>query len=313
MKIDHYQRGTPAPDFENFSAHGADEHLVLEDGSARCSVWWNEVPAMQGERPGCIGHFSAANEEAGLLVLQNALAVLKNHSCTRAVGPMNGNTWRSYRLVTDPGTEPPFFMEPENPAFWPGIFEAAGFSPLAQYSSSMVRDLARRDPRCPRALERLTGHGVEIRNLQNFEEDLRKIYEVSVVGFTKNFLYTPLPEEAFLEQYLPYCEKIRPEFVYLAEQEGKPVGYLFAIPDYAEALRGEPIKTLIGKTLAILPGRAFAGLGVVLVEMLHRRALQAGYSQVIHALQNEENPVRNLSGAFGDVMRKYTLFSRTLR
>jgi len=312
MKIHHFPRGTQVPDFENFTAHAADEHLVLENAKARCSLWWKEVPQVPGQRLGCIGHFAASDTESGTGILHAAMDVLKIHSCTMAVGPMNGNTWRSYRLVTDPGTEPPYFMEPENPAFWPDIFLSSGFSCLAEYSSSMVRDLTRSDPRFPRALERLTQQGIHIRNLENFEEDLRKIYEVSVIGFTKNFLYTPLPEEAFLAQYLPYREKIRPEFVFLAEQGGKPVGYLFAIPNYAEALRGERIETLIGKTLAILPGRAFAGLGVVLVEMLHRRARQAGYSQVIHALQNEANQVRNLSSAFGDIIRKYSLFSRLL-
>jgi GNAT superfamily N-acetyltransferase len=312
MKILYFPRDTPVPDFENFTAHAADEHLALENAEARCSLWWKEVPEVSGQRLGCIGHFSASDTESGTVILHAAMDVLKTHSCTMAVGPMNGNTWRSYRLVTDPGTEPPFFMEPENPAFWPDIFLASGFSSLAEYSSSMVRDLDRSDSRFSRALERLTQQGIHIRNLENFEEDLRKIYEVSVIGFTKNFLYTPLPEKAFLAQYLPYREKIRPEFVFLAEQGGKPVGYLFAIPDYAEALRGERMETLIGKTLAILPGRPFAGLGVVLVELLHRRARDAGYSQVIHALQNESNQVRNLSSAFGDIIRKYSLFSRTL-
>lgn len=312
MKIQHFPRGTPVPNFENFCNHEADEHLALESAQARCSLWWNEVPQVPGQRLGCIGHFAASNTEAGTIILNAALDTLKARSCTLAVGPMDGNTWRSYRLVTDPGTEPPFFMEPENPSFWPAIFLAAGFSCVAEYSSSMVRDLTRPDSRFPRTLERLTRHGIHIRNLENFEEDLRKIYEVSVVGFTKNFLYTPLPEDAFVAQYLPFQAKIHPGFVFLAEQGGRPVGYLFAIPDYAEALRGEPIKTLVGKTLAILPGRAFAGLGVVLVEMLHRRARKAGYSQVIHALQNESNSVRNLSSAFGPVIRKYSLFSRAI-
>lgn len=313
MKIQHIPRGEAVPGFENFSAHEADEHLVLEGGRARCSLWWNQVPTLDSERIGCVGHFSAEDPEAGLAVLNAATDILQRRGCTVAVGPMNGNTWRAYRLVTDCGTEPPFFMEPENPHFWPGVFEAAGFASLANYTSSMVRNLDREDPRFSRTLDRLTSHGIHIRNLENFEEDLRKIYEVSIVGFTRNFLYTPLSEAAFLAQYLPYREKILSPFVFLAEQDGKPVGYLFAIPDYAEALRGLPIKTLVGKTLAILPGRMFAGLGVVLVEMLHKRAKAAGFAQVVHALQNETNQVRNLSDAFGEVIRKYTLFSRSLK
>ena len=38
----------------------------------------------------------------------------------RAVGPLDGSTWRRYRLVTERGVEPPFFMEPDNPDDWPG-------------------------------------------------------------------------------------------------------------------------------------------------------------------------------------------------
>jgi predicted N-acetyltransferase YhbS len=112
---------------------------------------------------------------------------------------------------------------------------------------------------------------------------------------------------------MPYKEKIRPELVFLAECEGEPVGYLFAIPDYAEALRGEPVGTVIGKTLAVLPGRRFGGLGAVLTDLLHEQALAMGFSRVIHALQHEENDrVRNMSGFFGDVMRRYVLYSRRL-
>ncbi len=146
-----------------------------------------------------------------------------------------------------------------------------------------------------------------------FEADLQSIYEVSVESFTSNYLYTPLPESAFMEQYLPYRDKIRPELVLLAEWAGGPVGYLFAIPDYAEAMRGEPIQTVVGKTLAVRPGRRFGGLGLVLVERLHEQTQELGFSRVIHALQHEQNGrVRKLSGFFGNVMRRYALYSRRL-
>ena len=37
-------------------------------------------------------------------VLQRALAQLRVPRCTLAVGPMDGNTWRPYRFVVEPGT-----------------------------------------------------------------------------------------------------------------------------------------------------------------------------------------------------------------
>lgn len=295
-------------------SHQVDEHLSDESGKNHCSLWWSVVPGIPGERPGVIGHFAATSLEEALPLLASALARLRAAGCTIALGPMDGNTWRRYRVLTERGEEPPFFMEPDNPDWWSDAFLLSGFSSLATYTSSLVDDLSRRDPRAERARLRLEGEGIQIRNLDpdRFEDDLRRIYAVSVISFTGNFLYTPVPESAFIAQYLPYRDKIRPEFVYLAEDRGEPVGYLFAIPDYAEAQRGLPMRTLIGKTLASVPGRRYGGLGVVLTDLLHQRAQSMGFSRVIHALQYEGNSVRNMSEFFGRVMRRYTLFSRRL-
>ena len=316
MKFLRYFPGDEIPGFDArlIAAHSADEHLAAEDGSARCTLWWGAVPSLEGERLGVVGHFSAESPAAAAGLLAEAAITLRGRGCTMAVGPMDGNTWRRYRALCERGSEPSFFMEPDNPDWWPGAFEAAGFSPLALYSSSIVVDLAKRDPRADRARERLAQDGIRIRNLdpKNFEGDLRRIYSVSVESFTRNYLYTELPESAFLAQYLPYKEKIRPELIFLAERDGVPVGYLFAMPDYAEAARGERVRTVIGKTLAILPGRSCAGLGVVLTEALHRRAGELGFARLIHALQYEGNGVRNLTGFYGRPMRRYALYSMRL-
>lgn len=316
MNLLRFVPGDSIPGFDAtvLSAQKADEHLCTDDGLARCSLWWTVVPFLEKEKLGVIGHFQAGSPEGGRFVLEQAAGRLRQEGCTLAVGPMDGNTWRRYRLLTERGKEPAFFMEPDNPDFWPAIFEAAQFSALATYSSSLVSDLSRRDPRAERTSERLHREGIGIRNLDpaDFEEDLRRIYQVSVVSFTGNYLYTEISEDAFLAQYLPYRDKIRPELVLLAEFEGQPAGYLFAIPDFAEALRGEPIRTVIGKTLAVLPGRRYGGLGVVLTGMLHERAQALGYARLIHALQHEANRVRNMSEFFGEVMRRYALYSRRL-
>ena len=296
MRLLRFPPGDEIPGFDSslLRAQKANEHLSTNQGDARCSLWWDVVPKLEGERLGVVGHFQADSPEAASFVLEQAAGRLRENGCTLAVGPMDGNTWRRYRVLTERGNEPVFFMEPDNPDFW-----------------SLVTDLSRCDPRVDRTLERLLREGVRIRNLEldRFEEDLRRIYQVSVISFTGNYLYTELPEGAFLGQYLPYKDKIVPELVLLAEHEGRPVGYLFAIPDYAAALRDQPIRTVIGKTLAVLPGRHYGGLGAVLAGALHKRSRILGYSRLIHALQHEANRSRNLSKFFGEVMRRYALYS----
>ena len=100
---------------------GADAHLRHEaaDGTAEALLWWTHVPALPGEKLGVIGGFNATSASATSAVLAEAGERLRAQGCTLAVGPMDGNTWRRYRFVTEPGTEPPFLLEPTNPATWP--------------------------------------------------------------------------------------------------------------------------------------------------------------------------------------------------
>ncbi|MGA2217534.1 MAG: hypothetical protein ABSG51_05580, partial [Terracidiphilus sp.] len=239
---------------------------------------------------------------------------LRRQGCTVAVGPMDGNTWRQYRLVTEPGAEPPFFLEPANPPEWPLQFERAGFKPLAEYFSALNTNLAFEDERIARHAARLAEHGVTIRTAEgeNLNEQLGRIYAVSRIAFTQNLLYTELPENAFRAQYAKILPFAQPELVLLAEQGTELAGYLFAIPDLARAARGEPVDTFLIKTVAILPNKELRGLGRVLVARAQQQGLRLGFHRCIHALMHESNISRNISGHYAATMRRYTLYSREI-
>lgn len=309
----------PSPQLAAFDAaliarHRADEHLVaVENGEvvARASLWWKETPSMEGAHVGAVGHYSDTGGEAAKVLLDAACGRLRTEGCRIAVGPMDGNTWRRYRFITERGSEPPFLMEPDNADECPARWQTAGFVPLAEYFSALNEDLSYEDAQVTRAGERLMRAGVTVRALDaaRFEEELRRIYEVSVAAFPENFLYTPLPEAEFVAQYAAVRERVRPELVLLAEHEGRAVGYVFAIQDW---LRGVGTDTVIVKTVAVQPGRAFAGLGTWLVALAQIAARELGYRRAIHALMHESNNSRNLSARYAKPFRRYTLYSRTL-
>lgn len=115
-----------------------------------------------------------------------------------------------------------------------------------------------------------------------------------------------------MAQYRCLLPLVRPELILLAEREGKAVGFLFAAPDLLQAQRGAPIDTLILKTVAVLPGRAYAGLGILLAERCHAKARDLGYRRVVHALMHDANRSRNVSAHYATPIRGYTLFSRQL-
>jgi predicted N-acetyltransferase YhbS len=307
----------PAFAIEQSVKHGCDAHLVvMRDGVtvARTSVWWNRTPAMSGERPGIVGHFAALDAAAAKEVLDPACSELKRHGCSICVGPMDGNTWRRSRLLTERGAEPTFFLEPDNPDEWPGFFSAANFAPLATYFSAMNDDLTVEDPRIARATERLAASGVQLRPLkpETFVDELRRIYAVSRTAFQDNFLYSPVEEGEFLAQYEPIRAHVVPELVILAEHEEQPVGFVFSIPDLAQAKRGQRVDTVILKTVAVMPGRRSAGLGNVLVSRCQQAARSLGFRRVIHALMHESNNSLNLSGRYAKPFRRYVLYARKL-
>ncbi len=292
--------------------HRPDAHFVCVEGGelrARCSVWRTDAPPLAGETLGAVGHFAAADEASARAVLDAAAAALREAGCTLAVGPMDGNTWRSYRLVTDFGAEPPFLLEPWNPPEWPRWFEAAGFAVLAGYHSLLFADLARDPP--PKPLPA----GARLRPLDasRFDDELKLIFRLSVEGFARNYLYTPLAEADFLSQYLPFRERIVPEVNLIAEVAGEPAGFIFCYPDLLEAQRlGAAPRTLVLKSLAVLPQMQGHGLGGLLVAHARAAGRALGYTRAIHALMLDENISTKIGRASGQVMRRYTLFARRL-
>ena len=182
--------GLPAFDPGDLLRHAPDAHWVLLDETeriaGRCSLWWRHPLRHAGHRLGLIGHYAADGAQAGRQLLACACEQLAAGGCTLAVGPMDGNTWRSYRFITAGNAEPPFFLEPANPPEWPRQFVEYGFKPLARYASALDDRLDQEDDaQARRAALRMTGLGVTLNPLEpaHLEEELKAIYRVAAAGF----------------------------------------------------------------------------------------------------------------------------------
>ena len=303
-----------------FEVERADVHLVVvEDHAgpvAYCSLWWSHVPKVPNQRIGAIGHYRAGNEGAAQLLLAAACDRLRRVGCTLAIGPMNGNTWRRYRFVTDAGDEPAFFLEPYNPPQWPQHFVSAGFGLLTTYFSALNTDLSQKVRRLTRAEKRLRLLGVALRPLKPGELDvyLPRFHRLCCEAFRNNFLYSELSQDNFIRQYAGILPLLRPDLVLIAEQNTDLVGFILAAPDHLRAARGLPADTFIIKTVAIRPRRELGGLGALLVGEAQRIGRQIGFRRCIHALMHERNRLAlNISDASAKPMRRYALFAKDLQ
>jgi len=300
-----------SPQFDMMRADSSDK--ILLGKNAHCSLWWNSTP--KTEKPnGLIGHFYAETAEDAAEVLKQAEALLLQQGCQKAIGPMNGNTWKPYRFVSWSDDSPPFFMEPQNPIEWPAYWQDAGFSPFYEYISSVTDKLEMSDPRLPRTKERLQKNGIKWRSIERycFEEDLRKVFKLSLETFSNNILYTPISEAIFLKQYLPYADKVDTDLTMIATDENDDCcGFVFAIPDYQQLKRDEKLSRIIVKTLAVSGKRRSVGLGSVLVEKVQKKAAEKGFTESIHALMYSQNASANI-GKFSRTMRRYTIYHKNL-
>ena len=290
--------------------------LLHEDGRllARGSCWWRGTPVHEGMSSGVIGHYAAADAEAGRTLLERACELIAAAGAAVAIGPMDGNTWRRYRFIVERGDEPVFLLEPDNPDEWPAHWTNAGFSPLATYTSAVNDDLSVEDPRTDERLARLEGEGVRIRTIDAARIDLElpRIHALSLRAFANNLLYTPLGAPEFAAQYHAVLPLVRPELVLLAERGDDLIGFMFAIPDALQARRGQPVDTVILKTIAVDPSAAGSGLGSAMLDLAQRTARRLGFTRAIHALIHETNTSKRISDRYARTIRRYALYSRVL-
>lgn len=287
---------------------------------ARASLWLaHDLVAAPG-RSGLVGHYEALDAEAGVELLRGSLAELARRGALRVLGPMNGSTWRRYRLelpreAGDPDVRPDgFASEPRNPARYNDDFLAAGLRVVARYESRYEPEPALDPHAHERARERAASRGLRLHALDpsRFDETLRAMHALSVGAFAGNFYYAPLPLEEFLALYAPFRERAVPELVRLATgADGRLAGYLFGFADPLSAEDGRPTRTVC-KTVAVAPHARGAGLGALLLDDFRAASLAYGAHGILHALMHVENPSMRMSARHHSVLfKRYAFYGWT--
>ncbi len=213
----------------------------------------------------------------------------------KLVGPMEGSTWQNYRFtVTE---EMPFFTEMCHKNYYPTQFKASGFDVLKTYSSTLNSAIQLDEDRLEQFKDRVKAQNLVIRNIDliNFEAELIKIANFSNNAFKSNYLFSEFTADSFISKYLPIKEYVKTELFYIVEDsKGDLQGFLFCIPNYFDSKN----ESVIVKSMAILPKRELAGLGIYLGELMYKKALKLGYSKAIHAYMIDENKSIGLSNRF---------------
>ncbi len=306
--------------------------VALENGEPAARLVARVSPSLRddGSLPyGMLGFFEALSgrDEAVAALFRTSIDWLRERGAGVIVGPMDGDTWHRYRLNVGPFDQPPFLLEPYNPLRYESLWTAQGFTLLERYYSKRVDPavvVSHLAARCGEAVA--AGYRLRPLDPRRFEDELRRIYELSRRIFSRNFLYTEISAADFLDLYAGSRALVDPDLVWFAQSpDGEDVGFLFAYPDLfraVAAMRGD--RGLLAKlrflwhrreagavdfkTLGVRPEHRRSGVAAALFHEGHRRALEKGYRVANHCLYREGNPSGDLDGGEGETLREYHLY-----
>ncbi|WP_170575043.1 hypothetical protein [Ruegeria atlantica] len=258
---------------------------------------WDSAPAAT------FGDFSCKTPEAGAEILRKGIEQVQDAGLDRIIGPMSGDTWHSYRLVSESDGSAPFLMEPSNKPHEPEVFRSAGFAEISRYFSARVSLRAAAGSAPPES----DGFVVEEWDGTDPEALFRQVFELSTRAFSKNAFYKPISEADFLSMYMPVVPMMKRDLILFARRRnGTLAGFLFGIPNYAE---GPNPTSAILKTYASLE----PGAGRHLAHRFRETAFNMGFETAIHALIHDDNSSADRSAAEGaTIFRRYSLLGRKL-
>ena len=198
---------------------------------------------------GYLGFFEAVDFKAAQTLVHAAFDWLKTQGVTQVFGPINFNTWLPYRFRIEEDDTPFYTFEPVNPPQYPLWFCELGFQIAETYHSLGIEgnegSLEKMLPDFDRALS--MGYSFRQANSSgDLETELRSIYDISMTSFQDNFLFEPIPFEAFRQLYVPTVQKSQTHAIYfLCEPtQGKTIGYISTFLEQGNTVM---------KTIALLP------------------------------------------------------------
>jgi len=276
-----------------------------------------------------IGFFEALDDgPAAHALFDRAVAWLRARGAGRIVGPMNGDTWHAYRLNIGPFDRPPFLMEPYNPPYYRALWESRGFRALEGYSSTYVTRLEEAEKNTAAIARRCERHGyvLERMDLDRFERELDRLYELSRAIFEDNFLYAPLSRDEFGALYAGSRALLDRDLVWFARSpKGEDVGFVFAFADCFRAVRAmrgrrtpaarlkflllrRRTDTVNIKTLGVRPAARGSGVALLLMNRVYRAIREKGFRRANLCLMRDGNPSARMDGGQGQALRRYVLY-----
>ena len=213
-------------------------------------------------------------------------SLLAESTSNRLIGPINGNTFYSYRFAVD-CFDWRLYPDCQNGAEVVKCFSDNGFSQFQSYSSTLgsintgIWDMAKR-AKLPENFRLLQVSGAEA---YKYVPD---IYEVAVDAFSRADFYEPINKEDFIDIYLKSISAVSPDLLLIYDGD-TPIAFNFCYEDPEK-------RFYVCKTTAIKQKYQSRRLIFTIIDYSYRVMRERGYNEVLYHFQNDRT--RLLHGIF---------------
>ena len=265
-------------------------YVLLKNGVpvGRFAFYENPELIYKNEKACSIGSYECVNDQeiSGRLI-NKAKEIAFNKGYSWIIGPMEGSTWSNYRFSLDHDSAVSF-MEPYHHLYYNNQFLYHGFDVIHRYGSNLISPEIYKEKQLKdiESVNQENGFTYRKINLDDYQNELKKIAELSLSGFKENFLFTPISEKEFLNKYIPLKSYLDPNLIWMIEDKNRELqAYIFGIKDFFDPKE----ETLIIKTIVKKKESDLTKVGVYSVLKINQMAQKFGFKKVVHAFMSREN------------------------
>lgn len=289
---------------------------------------------LSGEPHGFFGFFDVIDNYAVSEKLLNAAVEWsEQNNFSKLIGPVNFSTNDTCGILIDGHETPPVIMMTYQKKYHQDFLERFGFEKKMDLLAYHIKPENMEEKVVSihhRLEERLEKRGIRIRklNLKNFKQEVEILREVYNAAWEKNWGFVPMTKEEFDFAAEDMKSIVDVDFAYIAEHNGKAIGFSLTIPNLNEVFikmkRGRLFPTGLFKllyyknkvksvrvlTLGVIEEYRKAGIDACFyarnIETARRKNIQ--WAEASWILENNQMMNRALQNIGAEVYKKYRIY-----
>ncbi len=288
-----------------------------------------------GEMVGFFGFFECINDhECARLLFDKASQWLAERGMKTIMGPFNYSTNSEVGLLVDGFDRQPVVMMTYNPPYYVELIERYGFTKAKDIYAYIIDK-----PEIPQRLANIIDRfrlradfTVRKVNLKKLDREIKLIKEVYNSAWEKNWGFVPMTDKEFDDMAKNLKMIVDPDLAFIAEKDGKPIGFSLAIPDINLALAkirsgrlfpfgifkllywSKRIKRLRVLALGVVPEFRKKGVELMFYYETFKEGLRKGYNEAELSWILEDNYLmrKGIEHLGGRIYKRYRFYSKSL-